>query len=426
MGIRKATKTHLKIYTKNQVRVNNPQGIAVVRLKSWDNPNDKKDDDEVTGYGINSGENLIIYNTSMTSLGIYGMNEKGERALLNPTGVAANEDGDVYVADSGKHRVVRFKNPQKNLEFVRAIGGYGSLPGQFNSPRGIAMDSRGMVYVCDWGNHRIQVLRPDDVLHVWFGKQGTNDGEIWHPSGITVTDAGERWSYYKDEFIAIIDLDNQRLQKFTLDGKFLKSIRLNDFGYPSGQLVYLATDYYSNVWVTDTENHCVHKFDRELNYLTSFGRKGTGDKEFLEPRGIAIYKRFGQVFVAEKQTAQYYWIGTDIFNVESSWNPNRGFAEIHFFLTEPSYVTLSVETDNEKPVEVFAKKQYFSGPQTLYFDGRLRVLPGEVIEHTRDGIALKIVPLPEGKHTIKLKVEPTYSSYKYFSKEVSSEFWVKK
>ncbi|MFQ6115140.1 MAG: NHL repeat-containing protein, partial [bacterium] len=305
MGIRKATKTHLMIYTRNKVKVRDPQGLAVVRLKSWDDPNNKKDDDEVTGYGINSGENVIVYNKSMTSLGIYGVNEKRERALKNPTGVAANEIGDVYVADTGNHRIVRFFNPKKNLKFVRGIGGRGALPGQFESPQGVALDSHGMVYVSDTGNHRIQILRPDDVLHLWFGDQGVEDGELWHPTGIAVTDGGQKWSYYKDSFIALIDLDHTRVQKFTLDGKFMKATRLKDFGFSTGHLAYLAMDYYSNIWVTDTANHCIHKFDRNLDYLTSFGRKGTGDKEFMEPRGFAIYKRFGQVFVAENESAQY-------------------------------------------------------------------------------------------------------------------------
>ncbi len=416
MGIRKATKTHLAIYTKNKVKVHDPQGIAVVRLKSWDNPNDAKDDDEVTGYGVNSGENMIVYNTSMTALGFYGLNEKGGRALKNPRGVAANEIGDVYVADTGNHRIVRFKNLARSLTFVKGIGGLGAAPGFFNAPEGVALDSRGHVYVSDTGNHRIQVLRADDVLDRWFGKQGVNDGELWRPSGITVTDGDERWSYYKDEFLAVIDLDHTRIQKFTLDGKFQQAIRLKDFGFSSGRLAYLATDYYSNIWVTDTANHCLHKFDRDLNYLTTFGRKGSGDKEFMEPRGIAIYKRFGQVFVAEKESAQYFWVGVDIFNFETSWRPKLGVLQIDFFLTEPAYLTLSlIQPGAERPLEVFAKKQYFSGNQKIYLDANFE---SGFLSELENSVAKKF---DEGKYTVKLKVEPTYSSYKYFFKEVSSE-----
>lgn len=422
MGIRKATKTHLMIYTKNKVKVQDPQGIAVARLKSWDNPDEKKDDDEVTGYGVNSGQGVIVYNKSMTSLGFYGLNESEGKRLNNPKGIAANEKGDVYVADTGNNRIVRFFNPKKELKFVLAIGGKGALPGYFNAPKDVAMDANDMVYVADTGNHRIQVIRPDNRLDLWFGKQGVKDGELWHPSGIAVTNGKEKWSYYKDAFMVVIDLDGTRVQKFGLDGEFLGTIRLKDFGFKTGKLMYLAIDYYSNVWVTDFVNHCIHKFDRNLNYLTSFGRKGTGDKEFFEPRGIAIYKRFGQVFIAEKESAQYYWIGSDIFDFGARFDEKKQIIELDFFLTEPSFVTLTIQ-NGKLETAAFEKSQYFNGPQKIYLDGSLQRISSVGEERTvphGNGTAVKIKTIPSGKYTLKLKIEPTYSSYQYFSKEVET------
>lgn len=428
-GIRKATRTHLRIYTRNRVRVRDPQGIAAVRLESWDDPNHKKDDDKVTGYGIDAGSNIIVYNTSMRSLSVYGLNEKGIRALRRPTAVTASPHGDVYVTDTGNHRIVRFFNPKKKLEFVRAIGSEGALPGQFQSPTGIAMDSQGMVYISDTANHRVQLLRPDDTLHLWFGNQGVEDGELWHPAGIAVTDKWHRWSYYRDSFIVLVDLDNRRIQKFTLEGKFLQATRLRDFGFSKGHLAYLAIDYYSNIWVTDTANHCIHKFDRNLNYLTSFGKQGSGDREFNEPRGIAIYRRFGQVFVAERESAQYYWIGTDIVDFESRIDSLSGIIRLDFFLTEPSFLSLTskdVRTGEKR--EIFQKQQYFSGRQTIYVDGEWRRISPHRYEGANsngDDLSRTISPTPPGEYELQLKVEPTYSSYKYFSKEVSERVLVR-
>ena len=424
MGIRKATKLHLMIYTGNKVKVKNPQGLAVVRLNSWEDPKDENDDDEVTGYGINSGMNVIVYNKSMSSLGFYGLKAVGERKLNNPTAVAANELGDVYVADTGNHRIVRFFNPKSNLNFIRAIGGKGSLPGRFESPRGLVMDSSHMLYIADTGNHRIQIIRPDDQLHLWFGHQGVKDGELWHPTGIAVTNGRGRWSYYKDRFIVLTDLDGTRIQKFNLEGEFIKAVRLQDFGFENGELLYMAIDYYCNIWVTDFANHCIHKFDRNLNYLTSFGRKGGGKKEFFEPRGIAIYKRFGQVFIVEKEAAQYYWVGTDILNLNSNWLSDKGVVELSFTLTEPTFIMLQVEGKGLKKRTIFEKKKYFTGPRTIYLDGNWNVVAGSRIESFHpNGTAghLKIDAIARGKYKFKIKVESTYSSYKFFSKEVETE-----
>jgi len=82
-----------------------------VRLEAWEDPEDPHDDDELTVYGVNSGQNNIIYNKSMWGLEVYGLHEKGEQRLNQPHGICANSRGDVYVADSGNNRIVRLLNP---------------------------------------------------------------------------------------------------------------------------------------------------------------------------------------------------------------------------------------------------------------------------------------------------------------------------
>ncbi|MDZ7262453.1 MAG: NHL repeat-containing protein, partial [candidate division KSB1 bacterium] len=338
LGIRKATKFHLFLFMGNRVKFRDPQGLAVVRLESWEDTTKTSDDDEVTVYGVNSGQDNIIFNTSMTSLGVYGLTEQGDQRLNKPRGIAANARGDVYVADTGNHRVVRLFNPGRSLKFVGSIGRRGNKKGEFQAPRGVALDSRGNLYVSDTGNNRIQIFDNQNHFIRAFG----SSHRLIEPDGIAVMDSGERWSFYQDEFIIVVDSANQRLQKFSLEGNYLTAITARQFGYPKAYLAYVAVDYYSNVYVTDTANHCIHKFDRGLNYLTTFGRYGSGDKEFMEPRGITIYRRFGQTFVAEKEGAQYYWIGTDILDFKTSYDSKNKRVQIEYFLTEPAFVTLDI------------------------------------------------------------------------------------
>ncbi|MGH7449973.1 MAG: hypothetical protein ACRENG_01375, partial [bacterium] len=122
-GVRKATAKHLFLYMQNRVKVRDPQGIAATRLDVWDNPKETKDDDEITVYGVNSGQDVIIYNTSMTGITVYGLNEKGEKRLNRPRGITAHRGGDVYLADAGNNRVVHFFNPGRELKWVRPLGG---------------------------------------------------------------------------------------------------------------------------------------------------------------------------------------------------------------------------------------------------------------------------------------------------------------
>ena len=424
LGIRKATKYHLFIFTQNKVKFRDPQALATVRLDSWENPNDKGDDDEVTVYGVNSGQNNIIYNKSMTSLGVYGLNEKGKRKLKSPRGIAANSRGDVYVADTGNNRIVRLFNPKSNLQFVKGIGKYGIKQGEFNRPRDVFLDSQGNVYVTDTGNNRVQVFDKNDNFKFSFGTSGKENGELFLPDAIVVNDKRERWAYYRKEFIMIIDLNNSRIQKFDIQGNFIKSINAEDFGYPDVYLSYMALDYYCNIYVTDKVNNCIHKFDRNLNYLTSYGRKGKGDKEFIEPRGITIYRRFGQMFVAEKEGAQYYWIGTDFkdFTVHL-YQQRKCFFTFEYFLTETSFITVDVFSEDEKFVtRIWNKRFKSSGRQSDNWRCNVRNWPDSVLLKDNLTIAPRyknIKNLPRGNYKIRYKFEPTYSSYRHFYKETT-------
>ncbi len=75
--------------------------------------------------------------------------------MLNmPQGMALDEDNNIWVADTGNHRIQLF-NPEGKL--LSAIGREGSGPEEFRSPTGVAYRN-GKIYVADNGNRRIKVL----------------------------------------------------------------------------------------------------------------------------------------------------------------------------------------------------------------------------------------------------------------------------
>jgi hypothetical protein len=299
------------------------------------------------------------------------------------------------------------------MQFVGSIGRRGDDALEFQSPNDVAVDNAGFLYVADTGNHRIQILDEKGDFLGMFGERGREPGDLESPGGIAVTNGKERWSYWHDSFIVIIDDTGTRIQLFDLRGKFLTSKRLVDFGFDTGRMMFAAIDYYSNIWVTDFDNHCVHKFDRKLNYLTTFGKRGKGDREFVEPRGIGIYKRFGQVFIAERESAQYYWIGTDVIDLTVTELAGGGVIKVAFFLTEPSFITIDVGGDG--PGRVLEERRLFSGHQTLFLNSDWQVIREKAIEEQADK-----EPFSKGKYEFQLTAQATYSSYKYFSKELEA------
>lgn len=404
--VQKATATHLKLYTKNSVKVNNPQGVAATRLDSWEDPKRAEDDDELTVYGVNAGYNMIIYNTSKSAIAFYGLNESGEKRLKQPNGITAHRSGDVYVADTGNNRVVHFFNPGKELKFVRSLT-------EVNAPRDVAISSDRTLYIADTGSNRIAVYRDDQFVNSWNA-----NGDLSHPTGIAVTDASDSWSYYKDAFVIVIDQNQQRLQKFSPEGQLLASKTMASLKKLNATLAYVAIDYYSNIYVTDITNHCLHKFDRDLNYLTNFGRQGGGEKEFNEPRGLAIYKRFGQVIIAEREAVQYYWVGTDIRDVHAAVEGKPAILALTYFLTEPSYVTLEILDATKKTLaKPMENTLRFSGSRRDLFDGDWQAITSEISkQNAQNHRAVKA-----GNYTIRLMIKPTYSSYKKFEKTLETK-----
>ena len=422
-GIRKATRFHLLLFTQNKIKFNNPQGLSVVRLLAWEDSTTKNDDDEVTVYGVNSGQNCIIYNTSMKSLGIYGLRETGEQKLNQPNGIAANEQGDVFVADTGNNRLVKLFNPGNDLAYISCVGENGDGPGCFDQPYDVALDSRNNLYVTDTGNHRVQIFSVDLNYERSWGTKGKQPGRLFLPTAIGVTDKNFRWTYFKEEFVVVVDNGRTRIQQFDLNGNLKKEIKSRDFGFPESLLGYIAIDYYNNIYVTDKQNHCIHKFDHRLSYLTSYGKYGKGKKEFIEPRGITLHRHLGQVFVAEKWGAQYFWIGTDCtgFEIQKSEKQEKIF--FNYSLTEPSFITTDILDDKKRLItRLWTNRFKRTGKQKDIWSRKIYTLDDSL--KRKNKISKKYLDfkiLPAGKYFAKYKIEPTYSSYHYFKKIVLKE-----
>ena len=96
----------------------------------------------------------------------YGQPTPAARATVfnEPTDIAWDPQGNIFVSDGYKNMSVA--KLDKNGAWVKRIGKgnmaeRGSGPGEFNNPHGIAADAQGNIYVADRGNARIQVFDSD-------------------------------------------------------------------------------------------------------------------------------------------------------------------------------------------------------------------------------------------------------------------------
>jgi hypothetical protein len=386
-GIRKATPAKLFMFFGPITEFDDPQGIATAKMKSRDDPKTIEDDDEVVVYGVNSGRNQLIYNTSMWTLGLYGSRGSGNNQFLSPKGIAIDETGNVYVVDSGNNRVVHLFNPKKEVRWVNAFTGKSVTDPGLLAPSQAALDRKGRIYVTDTGNRRIVVFLSDGEVCQVFPPSNSYQFEQG-PSMLAVADGSESWSFFRtDRIVFCADKGGTRLWKLGFDGAVEKQALLPD-GHKAG---YAAVDFYHNLWITDKDGHCILKYDHNLELLDIFGSFGEGKNQFVEPRGIAMWKRFGQTFVAEKHGAQYFWVGTDCTEKNLRKIRDNNYT-LSLTLTECSFVSL---------YSAAAKDTSWLLKRLMAFAGK----PSLPISDEKQLLA---------KGKLFLRVEPTYSSYSYY------------
>ena len=83
------------------------------------------------------------------------MASPGLTASARRQGIAADDEGRLYVADCRNSRI-QVLTPSG--EFLMRLGEHGSRPGQFDQPQGVAIGPSGQLAVVCLENHRVQLF----------------------------------------------------------------------------------------------------------------------------------------------------------------------------------------------------------------------------------------------------------------------------
>ena len=184
-----------------------------------------------------------------------------------------------------------------SITFDLQWGSLGTGNGSFTLPTRAATDSSGNAYVSDRGNHRIQKFDSSGTFITKWGATllglpvaGTGDGEFNLPAGVATDSLSN---------VYVADTTNNRIQKFNSTGGFLT--KWGTSGSGNGQFALpqgIATDSSDNVYVADTGNNRIQKFNSTGGFITAWGSAGTGDGQFTSPSGVAVDSS-GNVYVAD-------------------------------------------------------------------------------------------------------------------------------
>lgn len=175
----------------------------------------------ITGLAIDDSDRLFVSDSEARRVLIFnkehhiegGINE----GMSSPAGLAIdNENRYLYVCDTDLDQVLVFDADPPN-RLIRKIGTAGKKhtltePGQFSNPTNVAVDSDGNVYVSDTFNDRVEIFDADGNFVSTFGKAGDGPGYFSRPKGIAVDADGHVW---------VADSVTDRLQVFTREGRVL-------------------------------------------------------------------------------------------------------------------------------------------------------------------------------------------------------------
>jgi len=235
-------------------------------------------------------------------------------------GIAVDKDGNIYVADTWNHRVQKF---DKNGVFSTKWGGFVNLGDQagvddadkntkFYGPRGIAVGPDGNVYVSDTGNKRISIFSPTGSYIREISSGMTPDkiasqypfnapGELVEPIGVAVDAQGN---------VYVADTNNQRIQKFDATGKFAAQWPIPTGAWAPGATMepFVAVDAQGNVYVTGPTAAKVYKFSPTGELI---GEKGTSPQSVVlkTPTGITIGQD-GNIYVSDTGASGVVNMGT--------------------------------------------------------------------------------------------------------------------
>ena len=218
-------------------------------------------------------------------------------ALLNfPTAIAADAEGDLYIADTMNHRIRRVDARTGRITTIAGVGlprfggdGGPSVAAGLNEPAALVVQG-GRLYVADQSNNRIRMVDLRTGLITTVAGTGTaafnGDGRpateaaLAGPSGLTIGTDGRL--YIADTFngrIRAVDPATGIIETVVGDGGEYRyqgemEAASPSLSRPSG----FAVDVEGNVFMTDSDNHLVRRWDRVAGRIDRVA--GTGNANY--------------------------------------------------------------------------------------------------------------------------------------------------
>jgi TonB family protein len=311
-------------------RLKNPLGVAV------DAAGNVYIADTGNARIVRAGGGSAIVLAGNGNQGLWGDGGPGTSAQLrNPSGVAVDAAGNVYIADTGNAAI---RKVLPNGLIGEAVGtgtaGFGGDGGramcaQLKNPSGIALDAQGRLYIADTGNSRVRGVAANGAIltlagsaTAGFGGDGSpsSSAQLKNPESVVVDAAGN---------IYIADTGNARIRKIALNGVISTIAGTGSPGFSgdagpaaAAQLkdpMGITVDSGGNIYVADAGNNRIRKIDTNgrIHTIAGNGTAGFGGDDgpatsalLKNPAGVAV-DAAGNIFIADSGNNRIRQVTTD-------------------------------------------------------------------------------------------------------------------
>jgi len=233
-----------------------------------------------------------------------------EPSFLGPSGVAVDASGNVYVADAGDNQIRKI-SPAGTISTLAGSGDSGAADSTgtaatFNNPTGVALDAAGNVYVADLLNNLIRKVTPAGLVSTLAGSGniGSADGtgtaaSFYFPNSVAVDASGN---------VYVTDAINNLIRKITPDGTVSTLAGSGSPGSANGtgtaasfnDPAGIAVDASGNLYVADANNNLIRKISPAGVVTTLAGNTSTlainhHNAAMRYHMGVGLTRRHGNI-----------------------------------------------------------------------------------------------------------------------------------
>lgn len=216
--------------------------------------------------------------------------------LALPASLAMDDEDRIYILDRSSHVVKRYSPCTETFETLPCIGGKGPEPRQLLDPQGIAISARGDLFVADSGNHRVQVFALKGLVLRAIWSSPKSFAYDWQPTDIAITPDGR---------VFVCDAANGVIHQFDTSGRWRAAYDGASNDSPKfDKPLHIALDKHCNLYVIQDSKDYVVVLDADGKYLKRIERPDEVKGDFC-PMAIAIDEQ-GNVFIGDRVARRIY------------------------------------------------------------------------------------------------------------------------